>query len=104
MAAVEVLLGTRAVASLIRERKTHQLPSLIQTGRGEGMQLLDDALVALVRSGVVTPEEASRFTDTAMSQPKSGAEAVGPAASTVAEHASMRTRREVPGTARRPQR
>ena len=77
---------------------------MIQTGRGDGMQLLDDALIALVRNGVVTPEEAARFTDTAMPQPKVGADAVGPATSTVAEHASMRVRRDAPGPARRPQR
>ena len=61
VAAVEILLGTNAVAALIRERKTHQLPSVIQTGRGDGMQLLDDALAQLVRDGVVTPDDVDKL-------------------------------------------
>ncbi|GJM44442.1 MAG: twitching motility protein PilT [Gemmatimonadota bacterium] len=66
IAAVEILLGTRAVSSLIREKKNHQIPSVIQTSRRDGMQLLDDALVKLVKDGIVTTAEAQRFTDTPM--------------------------------------
>ena len=66
---------------------------------------LSDAEVERYRDdGVVVPEEAARFTETAMPQPQTGADAVGPAASTVADHATMRARREVPGAARRRQR
>jgi twitching motility protein PilT len=57
--ALEILSGTPTVAALIRDRKTFQLPSLIQTGRGEGMQSMDDALLTLVRGGVVTAEDAA---------------------------------------------
>ncbi len=56
--ALEVLIGTSAVAALIRERKTFQLQSVIQTGRKEGMQTMDEAVLALVKDGAVTPEDA----------------------------------------------
>jgi twitching motility protein PilT len=58
--AMEVLLGNRALANLIREARTFQIPSLIQTARGEGMQLLNDGLFALVQSGQVDATEALR--------------------------------------------
>ncbi|MBZ0269393.1 type IV pilus twitching motility protein PilT, partial [bacterium] len=66
VAAVEILMGTKAVAALIREKKTHQLPSVIQTGRADGMQLLDESLARLVREGIVAAEEAQRLSDTPM--------------------------------------
>ena len=59
--ALEVLMGSFAVAALIRDRKTFQLISVMQTGRREGMQTMDDALLRLVREGVVTPEEAQIY-------------------------------------------
>ena len=43
------------MAALIRERKTFQLPSVIQTGKREGMQAMDESILRLVREGVVTP-------------------------------------------------
>jgi twitching motility protein PilT len=57
--ALEVLIGTQPVAALIRDRKTFQLPMVIQTGRKEGMQTMDDSVLQLVRSGVVAPENAT---------------------------------------------
>jgi twitching motility protein PilT len=57
--ALEILIGTPAVASLIRDRKTFQLSSIIQTGRREGMQTMDDAVHGLLRAGLVTPEDAA---------------------------------------------
>ena len=60
VAAYEVLLVTGAMSNLIREGKTFQIPSMMQTGRGRGMMLLDESLLALVRDGVVTAEEAYR--------------------------------------------
>ncbi len=59
--AAEVLLGTPAVANLIREKKTFQLPSVMQTGRNAGMQRMDDSLVDLVQSGKIAPESALRY-------------------------------------------
>jgi twitching motility protein PilT len=58
--ALEVLVGTTAVRSLIRERKTFQLPTVMQTGKRDGMVLMDDSLLALVQAGAVAAEEARR--------------------------------------------
>jgi twitching motility protein PilT len=54
----EVLVMNTAVAQLIREGKTHQIHSAIATGRRLGMQLMDQALLQLVQSGEVDPNEA----------------------------------------------
>jgi twitching motility protein PilT len=56
--AMEILVGTPAVAQLIRDGKTFQLQTAITTGRRVGMQLLDLSLMALVRSGDIDPNEA----------------------------------------------
>ncbi len=56
MAALEVMLGTDAVLNLIRERKTHQLASVMQTGGQFGMKTLNADLVQLVREGKITYE------------------------------------------------
>ncbi|HWT86820.1 MAG TPA: type IV pilus twitching motility protein PilT [Myxococcales bacterium] len=58
VAAREVLLANSAVSNLIREGKTFQLASTMQTGRGQGMVTLNDALLDLVRKKLVLPEEA----------------------------------------------
>jgi twitching motility protein PilT len=58
VAALEILLVTPAVANLIREGKTFQVPSLMQTGRGLGMVTLMDSLFELVKNGTVEAEEA----------------------------------------------
>jgi twitching motility protein PilT len=58
VAAHEILHGSLALASLIRERKTQQIASLIQGGVAEGMQLMDSALEKLVRAGTVTAADA----------------------------------------------
>jgi twitching motility protein PilT len=58
VAAYEVLLSTPAIANLIREGKTYQIPSIMQTGRKLGMVTLNDALVDLVERGLVEPKEA----------------------------------------------
>jgi twitching motility protein PilT len=52
--AAEVLVPTPAVRNLIREAKTHQIYSVIQTGASHGMQTMDSALAQLVRAGKVT--------------------------------------------------
>lgn len=58
--AAEILIGTTALANLIREGKTYQIPSLIQTGRREGMQTMDQAILDLLRRKLITPQEAYR--------------------------------------------
>ena len=57
-AAFEVLVATGAVRNLIRENKTYQIASLIQTGGRQKMQTLDQSLTKLVEMGVVTLEDA----------------------------------------------
>ncbi|MDQ6912596.1 MAG: PilT/PilU family type 4a pilus ATPase [Verrucomicrobiota bacterium] len=56
--ALETLTNTPAVANVIREAKTFMLPGIIQTGRKQGMQLMDDALIDLFDRGVISGEEA----------------------------------------------
>jgi twitching motility protein PilT len=57
-AALEIMIATPAVRNLIREGKTYQIPSMIQTGRKFGMQTLDDAIMAYLRKKMISPEEA----------------------------------------------
>jgi twitching motility protein PilT len=56
VAATEVLVPTNAVRNLIREGKTHQIHSALQTGTAHGMQTMDASLVDLVRKGKITRE------------------------------------------------
>ena len=58
VAAHEILLGNYALSALIREGKTQQISSFIQSGAGEGMQAMDTALERLVAAGTVTAQEA----------------------------------------------
>ena len=58
VAAYEILVATPAVRSLIRQNKSFQITSAMQTGKRQGMQLLDDALADLVRSGKITLDTA----------------------------------------------
>jgi twitching motility protein PilT len=60
VAAREVLLNTSAVATLIADGKTSQLPMAIDSGRKHGMVALNDALVAFVQGGIVDSREAYR--------------------------------------------
>ncbi len=57
IAAMEILIATSAVSANIRDGKTHQIPSSIQTGKAQGMQSLNDALLSHVMAGLITPEE-----------------------------------------------
>lgn len=58
VAALEVLIVTPAISNLIREGKTFQIPSAMQTGKTHGMVVLNDALFALVQKGIVEPRDA----------------------------------------------
>jgi len=58
VAALEILLGIGSVSNLIREGKTFQIDSTMQTGKKHGMQTLNDHLMELVSKGVVDPVEA----------------------------------------------
>jgi twitching motility protein PilT len=60
-AALEILVAMPAVAQLIREGETFKIPTAITTGRKYGMQLMDHALLSLVRAGDVDADEAYRL-------------------------------------------
>jgi twitching motility protein PilT len=58
VAAYEIMINTPAIANMIREGKTFQIPTSIQTGRREGMQLLEQHLAQLVEEGQISSESA----------------------------------------------
>lgn len=58
VAALEVLIVTPAISNLIREGKTFQIPSAMQTGKNHGMVMLNDALFEHVKNGLVEPRDA----------------------------------------------
>ncbi len=58
VAAFEIMIATPAIRNLVREQKTHQIPGAIQTGAELGMQTLDNHLLDLYRSGIVSFEMA----------------------------------------------
>src|SRR5881227_1031307 len=55
--ALEILTNTPAVANIIRENKTYLLPGIIQTGKKQGMRLMDDTLIDLYENDVISAEE-----------------------------------------------
>ena len=55
------MVANPAVRSVIREGKTHQLDTIIQTGADQGMQTMDRTLVKLVQSGQVTYDTAREY-------------------------------------------
>jgi len=68
IAVLEILTSTPAIAHMVRENKTQQINTAIQTGRREGMQLMSQHLQQLIEAGVVAPEAAA-----GMDGPKIGA-------------------------------
>ncbi len=58
VAAFEVLKGTTSIANMIRDEKTYQIHSAMQTGRSLGMQTFDEALRDLLKRDQITPEAA----------------------------------------------
>jgi twitching motility protein PilT len=61
--ALEVLVANKAVGNLVRENKTFQIRSVLQTGGSQGMCLLDSSLAELVKAGTITREEAARHAE-----------------------------------------
>lgn len=59
--AAEVMVANPAVRSVIREGKTHQLDTIIQTGADQGMQTMDRTLVKLIQQGVITYDDAREY-------------------------------------------
>jgi twitching motility protein PilT len=63
VAAFEILIGTPAIKTMIRDGKGHQVNNAIMTGKKEGMKLLDQYLKELIHNELVSGEEAARFSD-----------------------------------------
>lgn len=61
--ALEVLFVKPSVSNLIREEKTFQIRSIMQTGRADGMALLDDSLLELVKANQITKEAARKVAE-----------------------------------------
>ena len=59
--AAEIMIANPAVRSIIREGKTHQLDTVIQTGADEGMQTMDRTLVKLIQQGIITYDNAREY-------------------------------------------
>ncbi len=57
--ALEILIGTLPMTNLIRDAKTFQIPSMMQTGKKDGMMLMDESLMALMKEGKISPEDAA---------------------------------------------
>jgi twitching motility protein PilT len=58
VSAMEVLIATPAVKNMIRESKSHQVASLVQTGSQYGMQTMDQCLAMLLRKGLISADTA----------------------------------------------
>ena len=56
--ALEVMIANPAIKNLIREGKTHQIPSTIQISKKNGMQSLDQSLKDLLMEGTISQEDA----------------------------------------------
>ena len=61
VAAIEVMVNTKAIANLIRDGKTFQIPSTMQTGRGEGMITQDNAIEDLIKKGWISRKVGYEF-------------------------------------------
>jgi len=58
VAAHEILVGSSALAAMVREGKTFQIPNIMQAGQAQGMQTMDMALERLIQKGTISPEVA----------------------------------------------
>jgi twitching motility protein PilT len=73
VAAHEIMVGTAAVSNLIREAKTYQIPSIIQTGKRDGMIQMDQSILALLMAGKVDgPEAYAKALDKSLFQQYAG--------------------------------
>ncbi len=62
-AALEIMVMTRAIGKLISNDQTHLIPSQVQTGRHLGMQLMDQALLDMVKAKEIDPDQAYGYAD-----------------------------------------
>jgi len=58
VAALEIMVVNSAIANLIREGKIFQIPSIMQTGKADGMQMMDQVILDFLMNKVISPEEA----------------------------------------------
>ncbi|MEY2563948.1 MAG: twitching motility protein PilT [Verrucomicrobiota bacterium] len=86
LAVNEILIASSAVSAIIREGATQKLQDVIVAGKGLGMQFMDDAIMALLQSGAVSPHEAfmkaidkNRFKEFLPAEEKSLSDAAGSA-------------------------
>ena len=63
IAGTEILLGTDAICNMIRENKTHQMQSVLQSGAAAGMHTLNMDLMRLVRQQKITMQTAMNYTN-----------------------------------------
>jgi twitching motility protein PilT len=63
VAALEVMINNNATANLIRENRTYQIKSILQTGGGQGQRLLDASLARLVKDKVISLKEALKHAE-----------------------------------------
>ena len=63
IAATEILIGTDAISNMIRENKCHQMNTAMQGGAALGMHTLNTDLMSLVQRGIITMDQARRFTN-----------------------------------------
>lgn len=61
VAAMEILIATPAIRNQIREAKSYQIPSLVQTGSQHGMQTMDQSLANLLRKGLISHQTALEY-------------------------------------------
>lgn len=59
--ATEILIGTVPMAKLIRDGKTFQIPSMMQTGKSVGMQIMDECILSLLQEGKITVQSAQKY-------------------------------------------
>ena len=60
-AVLEILINNRAISKMIMTEQTHQIPSLLQTGKSTGMQIMDQALLEAINAKQIDPDDAIRF-------------------------------------------
>jgi twitching motility protein PilT len=60
-AVLEILVNNRAIAKMITTEQTHQIPSILQTGKDAGMQLMDQALLDAIMAKEIDPDDAMRY-------------------------------------------
>ncbi len=78
IAAVEILFNTPAVSNLIREGKTFQIPSIMQTGKSQGMINFDSYIAELLKDQKISKEDAMKFLGKAKASPSGGTPEASP--------------------------